>query len=240
LILKETPLLDPASLGFFTLQAEEEAARIAAANKPAFQAAQRNTGRNLLRKAPPRDVFEACEQGSLEHFEKYVNKIEEDGGRFDVKAEDANGRQCIHWAAEGGSTKMLDVLLVEYGANVLEVDKFNKRTCIHFAARLGHAKGLRYLLSSLERAPAEKLVNQIDARGCTAAYLAYERWPDGDEAFRVLLEYGARWTALDLDAQLQRSSKANEEWDQKERLEKARAELGLPPVEEEGPKEDDW
>lgn len=72
------------------------------------------------------------------------------------------------------------------------------------AARRGHAKALRYVLSMLDQEKAELLVNEVDARGCTPAFLAYEAGPDGEDAFKLLLEYGARWNALDLDEQVDR------------------------------------
>ena len=96
---------------------------------------------------------------------------------------------------------------MEHGADIAMRDVHNGRTSIHMAARRGQAKALKYMLTMVPPEKAELLVNEVDARGCTPAFLAYEMGPDGEEAFRLLLDFGARWNALDLEEQVRHYAK---------------------------------
>jgi len=87
--------------------------------------------------------------------------------------------------------------LLQRGADAASTDLSNGLNAVHFAARSGHADTLKVLLSSCgDEEKRLHMVNATDKRGCTPAFLAHQLGDDGNEAFEILLQYGAKWTNL--------------------------------------------
>ena len=175
--------------------------------------------RDYLTRGPPRNIFEAAEAGDKQALVKFA------GDRMHFATDvDAGGRTCLHWAAENGHLGVIEHLMDE-GADIRTKDRFNARTAVHVAAMKGQARALRFMLTRFERAYSEMLVNEVDKHGCTPAFLAYELGPDGERAFKLLLEHGARWNALDLEEQMRRVQEAAKEAVERRRFADAMARL---------------
>lgn len=97
----------------------------------------------LLWAAPPPDspVADAAMLGQVEA----VRALLDQGA--DVNAAQGDGMTALHWAAEGRSAEMAD-LLIAAGANLAAVTRLGDYTSLHLAAKAGSASVVRALLEA--------------------------------------------------------------------------------------------
>jgi len=134
--------------------------------------------------SPDAPLIDAAKQGDI----GTVKHLLEQGAEPDAATGD--GMTALHWAAERGHQKVLEVL-ISSGAAVNVKTRIGKYTPLHLASRSGHTEAVQELLRAGSNPNAPTTTSGVTPLHLAAASIG------GADAVSALLEHGANANAVE-------------------------------------------